>query len=222
MKDIDLEEIEKRFGILPNFFRTDADEITNALLWQTVKNNYLDLPMPSLLKEYIFVYLSRFCEAKYCLARHTAFLCGKGSIAGDPSVKPVPMEEVQRLLHLPLAGSESIDKYLVSFKNNNYTDWPEPGTIECEDLLVVLGAFFAFPGYSKYFLSLLKSKIPKDKCDRLFILVACIKTAIFWTVTHPEIELEADLLQLMKDNEELMMAVEAEYQPKRNVSFPEK
>ena len=45
---------------------------------------YLDNPLPSLLKERLFVYLSLFCEVRYCIARHLGFLVGLGRPAGDP------------------------------------------------------------------------------------------------------------------------------------------
>jgi hypothetical protein len=52
-----------RFGVLPNFFRltTDDPKITENL-WGFAQFAYLDNPLPSLLKERLFVYLSLFCE----------------------------------------------------------------------------------------------------------------------------------------------------------------
>ena len=68
-------EIEKRFGVLPNFFRLcpESPEITKNL-WGFAKFAYLDNPLPSLFKERLFVHLSRFCEVRYCIARHMGFL----------------------------------------------------------------------------------------------------------------------------------------------------
>ena len=50
-------EVEKRFGILPNFFRLTPEipEIT-ANLWGFALSAYLDNPLPSLFKERLFVY----------------------------------------------------------------------------------------------------------------------------------------------------------------------
>src|SRR6476659_5367338 len=55
-------EVADRFGVLPNFFCLggDAPEIT-ANLWGFAKFAYLDNPLPSLFKERLFAYLSRFC-----------------------------------------------------------------------------------------------------------------------------------------------------------------
>ena len=70
-------EVATRFGLLPNFFSSapDAPEIIERL-WAFAKAGYLDNPIPSLFKERLFVYLSRFCEVRYCIARHCAFLVG--------------------------------------------------------------------------------------------------------------------------------------------------
>ena len=70
-------EIAKRFGILPNFFRlASSDPAIAANLWGFAQFAYLDNPLPSLFKERLFVYLSRFCEIRYCIARHVGFLVG--------------------------------------------------------------------------------------------------------------------------------------------------
>jgi hypothetical protein len=80
-------EVATRFGLVPNFFSSapDAPEIIERL-WAFAKAGYLDNPIPSLFKERLFVYLSRFCEVRYCIARHCAFLVGRGHSSGDPSV----------------------------------------------------------------------------------------------------------------------------------------
>jgi hypothetical protein len=66
-------EVTTRFGLVPNFFASapDAPEIVERL-WDFVKSAYIDNPIPSLFKERLFVYLSRFCEVRYCIVRHGA------------------------------------------------------------------------------------------------------------------------------------------------------
>ena len=70
---------DERFGVLPNFFRLSPEtpEITEKL-WGFAEAAYLDNPLPSVFKERLFVYLSRFCAVRYCIARHTGFLIGLG------------------------------------------------------------------------------------------------------------------------------------------------
>ena len=59
-------EVASRFGLVPNFFGSapDAPEIIERL-WDFAKAGYIDNPIPSLFKERLFVYLSRFCEVRY-------------------------------------------------------------------------------------------------------------------------------------------------------------
>jgi hypothetical protein len=96
-------EVRERFGVLPNFFRLAATEAQiTANLWGFAKFAYLDNPLPSLFKERLFVYVSRFCEVRYCIARHLGFLVGLGRPAGDPSCIPQTVEAT-----LPLLRSRS-------------------------------------------------------------------------------------------------------------------
>jgi hypothetical protein len=77
--------VNARFGVLPNFFRLSPEtpEITERL-WGFAQAAYLDNPLPSVFKERLFVYLSRFCAVRYCIARHTGFLIGLG---GRPAIR---------------------------------------------------------------------------------------------------------------------------------------
>src|SRR6202790_3857109 len=96
-------EIAKRFGVLPNFFRLASSEPKIAInLWGFAQFAYLDNPLPSLFKERLFVYLSRFCEVRYCIARHVGFLVGLGYPAGDSSCPPPKEGKSAFLSSLPL------------------------------------------------------------------------------------------------------------------------
>src|ERR1700688_2444808 len=102
-------EVRQRLGVVPNFFRLAATEpqIT-ANLWGFAKFAYLDNPLPSLFKERLFVYLSRFCEVRYCIARHLGFLVGFGHPAGDASCLPQKVESVLPLLRRPLPQGDGL------------------------------------------------------------------------------------------------------------------
>jgi hypothetical protein len=77
-QDFDFErEVAARFGLVPNFFRSAPDApLVIRELWLFAKSAYLDTPIPTLFKERLFVYLSRFCEVRYCVTRHCGFLLG--------------------------------------------------------------------------------------------------------------------------------------------------
>src|SRR3984957_19776319 len=104
----------ERFGVLPNFFRLSPEtpEIT-ANLWGFAQAAYLDNPLPSLFKERLFVHLSRFCEERYCIARHTGFLVGLGRPSGDAQAPLSTVEEVVRLLTRPVPRGESLKSLLL-------------------------------------------------------------------------------------------------------------
>src|SRR5258708_39625881 len=88
-------EIAKRFGVLPNFFGlASSDPQITANLWGFARFGYLDNPLPSLFKERLFIYLSRFCEVRYCICRHVGFLTGLGYRAGASSCPPHPVEAI--------------------------------------------------------------------------------------------------------------------------------
>ena len=89
------QEIEACFGIMPNFFftATAAPGLIDEL-WTFAKSAYLDSPLPSLFKERLFVYLSRFCAVRYCIVRHVGFLIGLGRPAGDAAALPETIEQV--------------------------------------------------------------------------------------------------------------------------------
>src|SRR5580704_14421284 len=100
-------EVRKRFGVLPNFFRLSPEvpQITENL-WRFAQAAYLDNPIPSLFKERLFVYLSRFCEARYCITRHCGFLLGLGRASGDPDAPAMTVSQVVRLLQRPVPTDE--------------------------------------------------------------------------------------------------------------------
>jgi hypothetical protein len=63
-------EVTRRFGLILNFFMStpDAPEIVERLR-DFAKSTFLDSPIPSLFKERLFVFLSRFCQVRYCIIR---------------------------------------------------------------------------------------------------------------------------------------------------------
>jgi hypothetical protein len=106
-------EIRERLGVLPNFFRVSPGiPQSSASLWGFAQAAYLDNPLPSLFKERLFVYLSRFCTARYCIARHVGFLLGLGHSAGDAHTRIQTIEEVVRLLNRPFPRGERLKIFL--------------------------------------------------------------------------------------------------------------
>jgi hypothetical protein len=81
-------------------------------LWLFAKSAYLNTPIPTLFKERLFVYLSRFCEVRYCITRHCGFLLGLGRSAGDPDAPVMTIAQVVRLLQRPIPSDEHVGEAL--------------------------------------------------------------------------------------------------------------
>src|ERR1700691_213133 len=94
--------VGERFGVLPNSCRLSPEtaEITEKL-WGFAQAAYLDSPLPSVFKERLFVYLSRFCAVRYCIARHVGFLVGRGRPAGDKGARTQSVADIVDLLRRP-------------------------------------------------------------------------------------------------------------------------
>ena len=81
-------------------------------LFRQAEFAYLDNPMPAHFKERLFTWLSRFCEVRYCVARHCAFLLGRGRVAGDASAPPLSAERALALLKELMPDKEELPDYL--------------------------------------------------------------------------------------------------------------
>lgn len=203
------QEVAQRFGLVPNFFRSakDTPELIQHL-WSFAKSAYLDNPLPSLSKERLFVYLSRFCEVRYCIARHCAFLLGRGHSSGDPSVAIQSVDEVLRLLKRPppwQANIEEISKGLDQLDAS--IPWPAPES-SAEWLLISASTLlFAEPGRNEPMRRSLRRVLGGQKFEYLIGLLTFIRSAHYWTLLHPEIELEDDIIEMLRGNEELHRAL---------------
>jgi hypothetical protein len=92
-------------------------------------------PLPTLFKERLFVYLSRFCEVRYCITRHCGFLLGLGRAAGDPDAQAMTITQVIRLLQRPVPDDECVSAALARFEAvAEPIDWPSAETANDDDL----------------------------------------------------------------------------------------
>src|ERR1700730_3531420 len=132
------QNVASRFGVLPNFFLlSSSDPTITENLWGFAQFAYLDNPMPSLFKERLFVYLSRFCRIRYCIARHVGFLVGLGRPAGDENCPPQTIQAVLPLLRLNVPhGKELLPLLKVCAESVNDSGvFPGPGSTEEEAVI---------------------------------------------------------------------------------------
>ena len=199
------QEVASRFGLVPNFFVSapDAPEIVEKL-WEFAKSGYLDNPIPSLFKERLFVFLSRFCPVRYCIVRHCGFLVGYGHSSGDRTAGVQTIDQAVYLLKCPSPWRRQIEPVYASLGAiKKPIEWPAPGS-ELEDWIFAASAvLFVEPEQSQSPRAVLRNALGGKRLEYLFGLLAFIRTAHYWTVLHPGLEIEDDVRDLMSENKEL-------------------
>jgi hypothetical protein len=197
--------VAQRFGLVPNFFLSarDAPEVT-AKLWEFAKAAYVDTPIPSLFKERLFVYLSRFCGVRYCITRHCAFLLGYGHAAGDPAARAQTVAQAIRLLKTLPPWRRDFDAVLDGLESAQVAaSWPEPDS-QLEDwIFAAATVVFVEPARSERARRALRHALGGKRFEMLMGLLAFIRTAHYWTLLHPELELEDDVQAMLGLDEEL-------------------
>jgi len=201
--------IAARFGVLPNFFRltTDDPKITENL-WGFAQFAYLDNPLPSLLKERLFVYLSLFCNVRYCIARHLGFLMGLGRPAGDPQCLPQSVDEVLPLLRGDLPLKSDLDQHLALCEGLGMGSFPPaPNSAQERAIFACAAHVFLKTSDAPRALQALKSAFDRKTLEYTKLLLAFIRTAHYWTEIHPELALEDDINQLLATHEAIAKCV---------------
>ena len=199
-------DVAKRFGVLPNFFRLAcSDPKIAANLWGFAQFAYLDNPLPSLFKERLFVYLSRFCDVRYCIARHVGFLAGLGHPAGDSSCLPQKVESILPLLRRPLPfGDGLLPLFAVCAEfDSPLSSFPAPDSPGEQALFAcATHVFLQTHEASQAHEALRRAFGPRD-LEQLNLLLAFVRTAHYWTKLHPELAFEDDVSQLLAAHEAL-------------------
>jgi PAS domain S-box-containing protein len=198
-------EVAGRFGVMPNFF-CSASAAPGLIeeLWAFAKSAFLDNPLPSLFKERLFVHLSRFCEVRYCIIRHVGFLIGKGRPAGDPKVRPETIDQVITLLQRPLPDAKALAEVFARLESHEEPrDIPAPGTQAEYDLFDALTVMFLEPLRWERAREAVRRAFGNGTFEVLTALLAFVRTAHFWTETHPELAIEPDMLSVLEKRQEL-------------------
>jgi len=199
-------EVEDRFGVLPNFFRLapETPEIT-ANLWGFAKFGYLDNPLPPLFKERLFVYLSRFCEVRYCIAWHVGFLAGLGRPAGNRLCPPATVEQVVRLIRRQLPRGEELEPQLAYLESceSPLPALPNSDTVNEEAIFACATHVFLQTPQAPRCLEALRRVFEGAMFQHLLVFLAFVRTAHFWTKLHPELTFEDDISELLSINQAL-------------------
>jgi len=202
--------VNDRFGVLPNFFRLSPEtpEITEKL-WGFAQAAYLDNPLPSIFKERLFVFLSRFCAVRYCIARHTGFLVGLGRPAGDKDARAENVADAVKLLRRPFPRGPELQSRL-SFCSKcpaPLLEMPAADTQIEDGLFSLAGHVFLQTADAQACLDALERLLGTVRLQYLLLFLSFVRAAHYWTRVHPEIEFEHDIKQLLATHEVLASCI---------------
>lgn len=200
------DRVRRRFGLLPNFFRiaSETPEIAEEL-FGFAERAYFDIPLPSLFKERLFVWLSRFCPVRYCIARHTGFLVGLGHASGDPRVEVQSPEKVVHLLKRRFPRAAELDRCisLCADSPSPLAELPAPDSVLEQAIFAAASHVFLQTNDAKRCLDTLDRLLGAVRFQHLLVLLTFVRAAHYWTEVHPEIELEDDIRDLLRTEEAL-------------------
>ena len=203
-------QVNDRFGVLPSFFRLSPEtpEITEKL-WGFAQAAYLDNPLPSVFKERLFVYLSRFCAVRYCIARHTGFLIGLGRPAGDKDARAESVADVVKLLRRPFPRGSELESRL-SFCSKcpaPLIEMPAADTQLEDGLFSLASHVFLQTADAPVCLDALERLLGPVRFQYLLLFLSFVRAAHYWTKVHPEIQIEDDIKQLLATHEALATCI---------------
>jgi signal transduction histidine kinase len=202
-------DVMNRFGLLPNFFRLAQDPQIMTNLWNFARFAYLDNPLPSLFKERLFVYLSRFCEVRYCIARHVGFLLGLGRPSGDADCSVQSLDEVLALIRRPLPRGEGLQPALAQCeaRESPLVELPDPDTTMEQSIFACATHAFLQSTDSARCLNALRRALGEPRLQYLTVFLSFVRTAHYWTKTHDDLKIEEDISLLLKTHEALANCV---------------
>lgn len=196
-------------GVLPAYFAVQPDSAAARSLWEQAKLSYLDNPLPSLLKERLFAYLSRFCEAPYCIARHAAFLRGSGHPAGDPGAPPTSADDVLALLARPVLVGEEFDKSVAILEaGRGELEWPAAESHEEHALLSCVASIYLSDARRRRSEASLRAAFGEQRFEQLLALLAFIRTVHFWAESRTDLAYDSDVEEMLCQDDRLRTWVE--------------
>ncbi|MET0962324.1 MAG: hybrid sensor histidine kinase/response regulator [Noviherbaspirillum sp.] len=201
-------EIEVRLGLVPNLFLSApaAPEVLQRF-WVEGKDAYLDNALPSLFKERLVVYLSRFSSAHYCLIRHAGYLLGgvHGRAAGDAAAEPHSVDQVVALMRYLAPGAANVQAALQVLLSTPaaLTSLPLGGEPLEQALFVACGAIYLRPERNQRARDAVQHVMGRQWSEQAFSLMAYVAKLHFWARLYAEIAIEPDMRALLDEQPEL-------------------
>lgn len=198
--------ISARFGMVPSFFMmARVEPPIVAAMFSMAEFAYFDAPLPTLFKERLFTYVSRFCAVPYCMARHCAFLLGCGNVAGHPEVDGISIEEAMEMLQTPFPNAERRAELLTHLRAQpgELDQWPDPKSALGDTVFFASAVAFLMPQGHKPLLAELERVLGQRHYHYLTLFLGFVRFAHFWTESHQELRLEEDIEHLLAEQRTL-------------------
>jgi PAS domain S-box-containing protein len=178
-------EIEEKFGFFPPFF-SPALETPKILenLWQQTLAAYVENPLPSLFKEKLSAYLSRYCPVPYCLVCHSCSLRELGMQAQEilTFLESVPPDKQEVEQHLDLLAAQEDVLKIISQLDSILQE-----SLLCCSIFIALKT-----DLSEDYRDELRRILGGENYQYLVTFIAYVKTCHEWMKAHPEVKYETD------------------------------
>ncbi len=192
-------EVESTFRVLPGIFWEPAgDAATLESRFRSVRFAYVDAPFPSLFKERLCAYLSRFCEVPYCMARHAAFLLGSGYGAGDRHCPRLTVGELLALLRTAPPDGQRTVEHLAALRDSSVSpgSWPAAGSEPEARLFDLSVALFLHVGNPASIATELSRLLGPHRYDRLALFLSFVAELHMWARFRPGLRHDPDVISL--------------------------
>ncbi|MDJ0567689.1 MAG: PAS domain-containing protein [Pleurocapsa sp. MO_192.B19] len=178
-------KIVKELGYFPAFLlpAMDSPLIFRSLVQHTLAA-YINNPLPVLLKEKLFVYLSRYFNIDYLTICHSCELRSLG-------VKGSDILALGKIKYPQTETDLSLDLYLLNNRNQHLEDWQNNSQIEAS-LLRCSILIFLKPFQTDNCSVILKQFLGEVNYNYLLIFLGYINLCHKWVVSHPEISHQHD------------------------------
>lgn len=144
---------------------------------------------------------AQFCDIRYCIVRHLGFLIGEGRPAGDACVRPESIEQAIALLSRPVPDASQLEHSLVLLKRlASPVGIPEPEAELEGALFDVLTILFIRPRDADRASFAIAHAVGESTFEILIDFLAFVRTAHYWTETHPTLGYESDMVALMREH----------------------
>ena len=140
----------------------------------------------------------------YCIVRHVGFLTGQGRPAGDARAPLDTVDHVIELLRRPVPEDPALSASLARLQRvSDGSPLPEARSEFEGDLFDALTVIFLWPPAANGARTAVRAAVGDVVFEQLIAYLAFIRTAHYWTETHPHLEYEADVQALLGGHAEL-------------------